>query len=407
MVQGDGLTTNPLCSVRVLDFSRAMSGPFCTMLLGDLGMDIIKVEPPGGDETRGWMPPSVNGVSTYFLSVNRNKRSIVIDLTKDGSMRVVDALVRSADILVENFRPGTAAKLGIDYPACSRINRKIIYCSISGYGQSGPLSWMPGFDLTVLAMSGLLGLTGEEGRPPVKFAVPVADMSAGLFAAISILSALYVRQLTGRGQYIDMSMYDASLSLLSHQASDYLATSLDPVRTGNAHPSIAPYQLLATKDGYIALAVGSEKLWKDLCNGCGFESLLEDSRFRNNSERVRHRDELIKIMAARFSLLTTDEALSLLSASGIPCSAVRKVSEVIAERHTYERGLLHKGNHPVYGKYAVVGSPFKLSLTGGTVRRDPPVLGEHSIEILKELDFGDEEIDALTGEGAVLRRSGL
>ena len=257
--------SGPLKGVKVLDFTRVMAGPFCTMLLGELGADIVKVEPPGGEDTRGWGPPWMGEDSAYFMSVNKNKRSIILNLRAEASKEVVKRLTRWADIVVENFRPGVTDRLGISYKHLSKINPRIIYCSISGFGQSGPYRDKPGYDLVALAMSGLMSITGEPGRPPVKFGVPIADISTAVFAALAIVSALYWREKTGEGQYIDMSLLDAQISVLSHQAFNYFASGVDPKPMGSAHPNIVPYQVFETSDGYLVLTVGSEKLWKQFC----------------------------------------------------------------------------------------------------------------------------------------------
>lgn len=391
----------PLAGIRVLDFTRAMAGPFATMLLGDLGSDVIKVEPPTGDETRNWAPPHLNGVSSYFLSANRNKRSICLDLKNSLSGNAIRALALKSDVVVENFRPGTAEKLGIDYSTLKEINPKIIYCSISGYGQDGPYREKPGFDLTVLASSGLMSITGEEGGQPVKFGVPVTDITSGLFAVISILSALHHLDRTGKGQYIDLSMMDANMLTLTHQATSYFATQKDPVPLGSAHASIAPYQVYETADGHISIAVGSEKLWRKFCPAIGLEDMAEDPKLSDNSLRVRNRSYLNSLIMPRISSFSTEEALKLMETSGIPASKVNKISDLESDPQVKLRKMLTEIDHPGYGRIRSLGTPFKSSETPGTIRKAPPLLGEHTEEILSQCGFGEVDIKHLISEGAV------
>src|SRR5579875_650488 len=290
------MAESPLQGLKVLDFTQAMAGPFATMLLGDLGCDVIKVEPLTGDQTRKWAPPYQNGMSSYFLSANRNKRSIAVDLKKPAGIEVMKRLLRESDIVVENFRPGTMNKLELSYGNAKSVNKEVIYCSLSGYGQTGPFKDYPAYDLTLLSYTGLMSITGEKGRPPVKFGVPIADIVSGLFAAISIVSAAYARAGSGRGQYIDMSMFDGNLLTLTHQTFGYFATGKNPGRLGSAHSSIALYQAFATSDGYVSISVGTEKLWGEFISRLGLSHLKEDPRFTSNVERVRNREALAAII---------------------------------------------------------------------------------------------------------------
>ncbi|MBX8633707.1 MAG: CoA transferase [Candidatus Thermoplasmatota archaeon] len=394
-------TEGPLSGITVLDFSRAMSGPFCTMILGDLGADVIKVESEKGDETRAWRPPEVKGVSSYFISVNRNKRSIAIDLRKAEARDIVGRLISDSDVIVENFRPGVAERLSIDYESAKAINDDIVYCSISGYGRTGPYSSRPGFDLTILASSGLMSLTGEPEGAPVKFGVPITDITSGLFASTAILSALFHRGRTGEGQYIDMSMLDCNLLTLTHQAAAYFATGRNPERLGSAHSSIAPYQVFSTSDGYLAIAVGSEKLWASFCSAIGSPELAEDALLKSNSERVRNRQYMLKRIEAVFSSRTTAELLSRLESAGVPAARINSVSEALENEQVAERGMIAEITHSSYGRIKTVGSPFNMSRTPGTVRSAPPLLGEQSGIILSQMGYSQAEIQRLQAKGVI------
>ncbi len=394
----------PLDGITVLDFSRAMAGPFCTMLLGDLGADVIKVEPEKGDDTRAWAPPEMSGISSYFMSTNRNKKSIALDLRKGETGEVIRRLAKRSDVVIENFRPGVADKLGVGHSALSGYNSRLIYCSISGFGQTGPYRERSGFDLTVLAMSGLMSLTGEEGRPPVKFGVPITDIISGLFAAVSVTSALYSRQKDGRGQYIDMSMLDANMLTLTHQATAYFASGENPSRLGSAHPSIAPYQVYETSDGYVSVAVGSEKLWKEFCEGMGMKDLMEDARLRTNPLRVRNRLHLNSKLEPAFARLTTSEAMSKLERAGVPAAPINRISDVVADPQVMARNMIVDIAHPVYGKVRSIGSPFSHSGKPGGIRLAPPLLGEHTRQLLGELGFTGKEISGMIERKAAFGR---
>lgn len=387
--------------VRVLDFTRVMAGPFATMLLGDLGADVIKIEPPGGDDTRGWGPPWIGSDSAYFMSANRNKRSIIIDLKKPESREIIKKLVERSDIVVENFRPGVAEQLGISYSQLSRINPKIIYCSISGFGQSGPYRDKPGYDLIALAMSGLMSITGEPDRPPVKFGVPIADLTTAIFAALSIVSALYWREKTGKGQYIDMALLDVQVLLLSHQAFNYFATGEEPQRMGSAHPNIVPYQAFETSDGYIVVTIGSEKLWEQFCKVIDRPDLLVDPKFKTNADRVMNRRILVEELSKIFKSRTTDYWMEKLESVGIPAAPILTVGQVLSSEHVKNRELVIEIDHPEAGRIKMLGTPFKLSETPGKIRTPPPIRGQHTYEILRELGYNDEEITALKNKHVV------
>lgn len=393
--------TSPLEGVRVLDFTRVMAGPFATMILGDLGADVIKIEPPGGDDTRSWGPPWIGIDSAYFMSVNRNKKSIIIDLKKPESREIIQELVKKSDVIVENFRPGVAEELGISYTKLSKINPRMIYCSISGFGQSGPYRDKPGYDLIALAMSGLMSITGEPDRPPVKFGVPIADLTTALFAVLSILSALYWREKTGRGQYIDMALLDVQILLLSHQAFNYFATGEEPKRMGSAHPNIVPYQAFETNDGYIVVTVGSEKLWEKFCKVLERPDLIENPKFKTNADRVINREELIEELSRIFKSKPTGFWLEVLEKAGIPAAPLLTVGQALNDEHVKYRGMVIEIEHPEAGLIKMLGTPFKLSETPGRIRTPPPTRGQHTYEILRELGFTDEEIRELKNKHVV------
>lgn len=380
-----------LSGIKVLDLTQAMAGPMATMTLGDLGAEIIKVEPISGDQTRAWAPPYMNGMSSYFLSANRNKKSIALDLKSQEGRSILKNLASSCDILVENFRPGTMDKFGLSYDEAKKLNPGIIYCSISGYGQGGISRDWPGYDLTVLAYSGLLSLNAEEGRPPIKFGVPIADITAGLFSDVAILAALHHRNATGKGQFIDMSMLDANFSVLTHQAMSFMSTGKNPRHLGSAHANISPYQVFPTADGYVAIAVGTEKLWTTFCKVIQREDLLEEPMFQNNVERVRNRDKLVEQINITLREYNTGEAFDLLLKAGIPAAPINTVESAVNSPQIAERGMVSNLDTP-YGRIRLLGTPFKMSETPGSVRLHPPMLGENTVYILSELGYTAEEI---------------
>ncbi len=390
----------PLQGLKILDLTQAMAGPIATMLLGDLGADIIKIEPPTGDQTRTWAPPFINGISAYFLSVNRNKKSIALDLKQPDGLEILKRLADEVDILIENFRPGTLDRLGLSYEVARESNPRLIYCSLSGYGQDGPQKDWPGYDLTVLANSGLLSLNGEEGKTPIKFGVPIADIISGLFANTAILSALYERTLSGKGQHIDMSMLDANFTILTHQAFNYFATGKNPRKLGSAHSSIAPYQVFRTKDSFIAIAVGTEKLWKVFCRSIGREDLSDHELFKENILRVQNRDKLVEEIEKTFSMSTTSELFQSLLNSGIPAAPINNIADAIDNPQIKARGMVSSMDTP-YGRIPVMGSPFKMSRTPGKVTKAPPQLGEDSERILKEIGYSSEQIAFMKEKGTI------
>lgn len=391
-----------LDGIKIIDLTQAMSGPFATMLLGDLGAEVIKVEPPDGDQTRSWAPPYMDGLSSYFMSTNRNKKSISIDLKTPEGKEILKRLIESSDVLVENFRPGVMEKFGFSREEAMKLNCKLIYCSISGFGQTGPMKDLPGYDLVILAMSGLLGITGNPGSSPVKFAVPIADITTALFAAVSILASLYRRKDTGKGQYIDLSMLDSNFLVLTHQLTSYLSTGKNPEKLGSAHSSIAPYQAFRTKDGYIVITVGTEKLWGIFCNILD-PSLMAIKEFRSNVDRVEHRELLESRINKLLEDKTTSEVYKILSHAGIPCAPVNSVSEAVNNEQIKFREMIVNMDSD-YGNVTLPGTPFKLSDTPGTVRLPPPWLGNGNEEILTDSGYTSEEIKDLYSKNVIFKR---
>jgi crotonobetainyl-CoA:carnitine CoA-transferase CaiB-like acyl-CoA transferase len=393
----------PLDGLTVLDFTRVLSGPYCTMLLADMGARVIKVEQPGqGDDTRAWGPPFVNGESAYFLSINRNKESLTLDLKHPSARRVLDPLLQQAGVLVENFRPGTMAKLGLDYEALAPGFPSLVYCSISGFGHTGPRHREPGYDAVIQAEAGLMSVTGAAGGPPFRLGVAIADIVSGMFAAQGIAMALLARTRTGRGQRVDVGMLDATVALLTYQAGIYFATGTTPGRMGNRHPTIVPYETFPASDGEFVVAVGNDEQWRRFCGVLGAPPLAADPRFATNSARVSHYDALRPLLVERLRTRRRQEWVAGLKEAGVPCGSVREVAEALADPHLDARGMIETVNHISAGALRVLGVPIKLSDTPGAVRTAPPALGQHTEQILQEdAGLSRDEIEMLRSSGAV------
>jgi crotonobetainyl-CoA:carnitine CoA-transferase CaiB-like acyl-CoA transferase len=380
----------PLDGVRVLDLTHALAGPYCTMVLGDLGADVIKVEPPGeGDHSRHWGPPFIEGESSYFLSVNRNKRSVALDLKSDQGRCAAQDLAAASDVLVENFKPGTAARLGLGYEELSATNRRLVYASISGFGQSKPT--LAGYDQIVQGTAGLMSITGMPDGPPIKLGVPIGDISAGMFAAHAILAALYERERSGHGRRIDVALNDSVLALLTFQAGRYFATGEPPRREGNHHPTIAPYGTFATADGFINLAVGSDDQFRRFCEAIGAAALAADKRFASNRERQHHRPELAEAIEGRLRERSTAAWLPEMEKAGVPAGPIHDLAQAFADPMAVERGMRVELEHPSAGPISVTGVPWKLDHDAALIRRPPPRLGEHTAEVLLEVAGYDRE----------------
>ena len=381
--------TAPLDGLTVLDFSRVLSGPFCTMLLADMGARVIKIEhPERGDDTRHWGPPFVGRESAYFLSVNRNKESVALDFKQPASRPIVEALLERADILVENFRVGAMDRAGFGYDAISARYPRLIYCAISGYGRTGPRAREAGYDAVTQAESGLMSITGPEGGDPFRLGVAIADIVTGMYAAQGVLLALLARYRTGRGQLVDVGMLDASTSVLTYQASAYFATGAANTRLGNRHPSIAPYDTFPTADGVLVLAVGNDDQWQRFCRVANLPDAGADERFRTNAGRVRDYASLQPIVASAIAGRTTDAWMRDLREAGVPAGAVRDVAAALADPQLEAREMIARIDHEAERALRVLGIPVKLSDTPGTIRTPPPSLGEHTGRILKELGLG-------------------
>jgi len=392
----------PLAGVRVVDLTRVMTGPYCTMMLADMGADVVKIEQPGrGDDTRHWGPPFLAGEAVYYLSINRNKRGIALDLKHPEGKDVLWRLIENADVLVENFSPGTIARLGFGYAEVVARRPEIVYCSISGFGQTGPGRERPGYDNIVQAVSGLMSITGPREGPPTKVGLPVADMTAGMFAAFAIVAALFRQARGGGGEYIDASLLAAQTTMMTYHAVGYLMTGAVAGMSGNAHPTICPYDTYPTADGYIAIAVGNDALWGRFCRVLGWEERITDPRYITNPDRVAHREELTALVTAAFVGRTSADILALMEAASVPAGPMNTLDAVFADAQVQHEQLARTVAHPTIGDLAVTGFPYHLASTDLDVYLPPPLLGEHTDIVLAELGYDAGAISALHASGAV------
>ena len=397
------MSIGALDGIRVIDFTRVLAGPYCTMMLGDLGAEIIKVEQPGsGDGTRQWGPPWVGEESAYFLSTNRNKKSVTLNLKHKEGQRLVHELIASADVLVENFRPGTTAKLGLDHEKLAAEHPSLIYCSITGYGKNGPYSDRSGYDFMIQAQGGILSITGPEDGPPSKVGVAIVDITAGLHAANAILAALFHRKETGEGQHIDIALFDTQVGWLANVAHNYFATGAPPKRYGNAHPNIVPYETFSTSNGYVAVAVGTDAQFDRLCVAVGRTDLGEDSRYRTNADRVEHRDTLVPELQEVFRKQTAGEWIELLLEHRIPVGPVNDIPTVLNDPQVLAREMVLEVEHSSLGPIQQLGPVPKLSRTPARVRKAPPTLGEDTESVLlNELGCSPADIENLRSEAVI------
>jgi crotonobetainyl-CoA:carnitine CoA-transferase CaiB-like acyl-CoA transferase len=386
----------PLSGLTVLDMTRVLSGPYCTMMLADMGARVIKVEQPGkGDDTRGWGPPFQNGESSYFLSVNRNKESLTLNFKQPKGRQVLDKLIASADVLVENFRPGTLERQGLGYSAVSALHPRLVYCSISGFGQTGPRRSEPGYDAVMQGEGGLMSITGPGGGTPYRLGVAIADIVSGMFAAYGVAVGLLARERMGQGQFIDVGMLDSVAALLTYQAGICFATGQAPPRLGNQHPTIVPYETFTASDGNVVVACGNDSLFVKFCAVIESPGIAEEERFATNKARVENQDALRPLLADRLRTRSRAAWLDALKSSGVPCGAVRDLAEVLADPQLIERMMVLPMTHSVAGEINVMGVPVKMGSTPGSVRTPPPVLGEHNSSILGELGYDAAGIAAL------------
>ena len=393
--------SRPLAGVTVLDLSRILAGPYCTMLLGDLGAEVLKVEPPRGDDARAWGPPFVAGESAYFLAVNRNKKSLCINLKHPGGCDLLRRLAEDADVLVENFRPGTLERLGFGYEEIRRSNPRLVYCSISGYGHSGPLKDKPGYDAVIQGEGGWMSLTGEPDGPPLKVGASLADIFTGMMAAQGVLAALYERQRTGKGRKVDVALFDSVIATLCYQAQGYLLTDVVPARMGNRHPSLAPYETFEAADGYVVVGVGNDALWHTFCQAIGRQD-LDMPRFSTNALRVQNYQELKATLGPILKSKPAQHWVDALDAAKIPVGRVRSVAEALSNPQVKGRNMLIEVEHPALGHMKMTGNPIKMSDLDEAPVLPPPLLGQHTDEVLSErLSFSEEQIVALRQEGAL------
>jgi len=401
----------PLANIRVLDLTRVLAGPWCTQNLADLGADVIKVERPGsGDDTRGWGPPYLkdqDGADTteaaYYLSANRNKRSLALDFTTDAGREVVLALAAKADIVVENYKVGGLKKYGLDYASLKQINPRLIYCSITGFGQTGPYATRPGYDYIIQGMGGLMSITGEHddlpGGGPQKAGVAVSDLMTGMYASVAILAALNERHSSGLGQYIDMALLDCQVAMLANQNLNYMTSGQVPKRAGNAHQNLVPYQVFEVEDGHLILAVGNDSQFASFCRLINMPELVEDDRYRKNAGRVVNRDSLIPLLASVMKTRKRDTWLADLEASNIPAGPINTIDQVYADPQVVARQMKLELPHPAAGTTPMTASPMRFSDTPIQYRNAPPMLGQHSEDILREeLGWSDEQIATLLGK---------
>jgi CoA:oxalate CoA-transferase len=390
-----------LQGVRVLDLTRVLAGPYAAMVLADLGADVIKIEQPdGGDDSRGY-GPFLNGESVYFMSLNRNKKSLTLNLKKPAGKEVFLKLVQEADVVLENYRPGTMEKLGLGYEELETVNPRLIYAACSGFGHTGPYSQKAAYDLIVQGMGGIMSLTGFPGGMPTRVGASIGDITAGLFTAVGILAALCKRNETGKGQKVDVAMLDCQVAILENAIARYAVTGESPQPTGNRHPSISPFAVFEAKDGYIVVAAGNDNLWQKWCQAVGREELAEDPRFVTNAGRTENWAVLEPIMAEVMARRTVDEWLGLFEEIGIPSGPINDVAKVVRHPQIVSREMVVAQDHPVAGRLLIPGIPIKLSRTPGAIESPAPLLGQHSELILRQAGYTEAEIEKLKAEGII------
>ncbi len=392
-----------LTGIRVLDLTRILAGPLCTMMLGDMGADVIKVEPPGtGDDTRSWGPPFAEGESAYYLGVNRNKRSMTLNMAVKSGQEVLAGLIRKADVLVENFKVGTLEKWGFDNEWLQANAPRVVRCSITGYGAVGPKAGLPGYDFILQAESGLMSITGEPGGTPMKYGVAIVDICTGMLACNTVLAALHARHTTGRGQHVEVSLFDSGLAMLANVAANHLISGKDAGRFGNGHPNIVPYTAYPTRDDMIAVAVGNDGQFAKFAAVLGHAEWATDPRFIKNPDRVGNRDALDELIKAELKREGAESWIEKLTVAGIPCGRINSVEQALAAPHAIARDMVTSVEHPTAGNVKMLGIPFRFSDTPASIRRAPPLLGQHTEAVLREeLGFSDARINALRAEKVI------
>ncbi len=391
--------------IRVLDLTRALAGPFCTLMLGDYGADVIKIEIPGsGDDTRTWGPPFIGDESAYFLSINRNKRSLTLNFKDEKAKEIFLKLAKDADVIVENFTPGVMDRFGLGYDVIKEVNPGIVFCSVSGFGQTGPYRSRPAYDQIMQGISGLMSITGEPDGEPQKVGIAVADIGAGMWAAFAVMAAIHNRSHKGegQGQYIDISMMDAQVAWLTYQAANFFANGTPPKRLGAAHPNLVPYQAFMCQDNkYLNLAVGSERIWERFCEGMDMPELRDNPDYKTNIERAQNREKIVPYLQEVFIKQPVNHWVEKLQAVSVPCGPINDLEDVFSDPQLLSRDMLVEISHPTLGKIKQTGLPLKFSRTPGGLDRPPPLLGEHNHEVLKEIGFSTSEIEILETQNVI------
>ncbi|MDA1128634.1 MAG: CaiB/BaiF CoA-transferase family protein [Chloroflexi bacterium] len=390
-----------LDSIKVVDLTRTLAGPFCTMLMGDMGADVVKIEEPtGGDETRKWTP-FVNGESTQFLTFNRNKRSLAVNLKEPEGLKIVRDLAADADVMIESFRAGTLDRLGLGYEEIKKINPGVVYCSISGYGRTGPMANMPGYDLLIQAYSGLMSLTGDPEGMPQRIGFSLVDLFTGMMAYGTILTALRQRDQTGKGQWVESALLDGQVAALSYHATGFMGTGVEPKRMGSGHPSLVPYQSFTSSNGQFIIGCANQGLWERMCHAIGRPGMVDDPRFTTNTDRVEHRAECVGELNALFAQNTTDHWVELIVEAGVPCGPINTVADVVSNPQVLARNMIAEVDHPNVPNLRFPNSPLKLTDSPATIRRVPPLLGQHNDEVLGEAGYSAEKIADLKERGVI------
>lgn len=392
----------PLDGIKVLELSRTLAGPFCSMQLADMGAEVIKVEQPGiGDETRSYIPPEINGESTYFMSLNKNKKGITLNLKSEEGQRIVKQLVKDSDVLIENFRNGTMEKFGLGYEVLKEINPRLVYCAVSGFGRTGPMKDEPAYDLLMQGFGGLMSVTGEEGRPPVKVGFSIVDLATGLYASLGVVLALLSREKTGNGQYVESSLLDTIVSLTNYLGQGVLATGKVTGRFGSAHPNLVPYQAFESKDGYVIIAVPNDGLWRKMCDALELHDLKDHPKFAVNINRVANRDELVGILTDYTKSKDSSEIIERLKHGGVPSGPINNIAQLLDHPQVQYREMVQQVEHPTIGMLKMLGIPLKLSGTPGSIRKAPPLLGEDTNEVLANLGYSNEDITNFKEKGII------